>query len=222
MRLFGSRRTSVLWVAAALLMAGPLQAATPRDELLRFVPDEVGFCFVLQDLRIHAAELAESPFVEQLRRSPLGVALQASNELKQLDKVNNDLRRTLGVGFDQLRDDLLGDAVVFAYQPGPPAKPEQEQGLVLVRARTAEVLASLVEKINTAQKRDGTLTALETCEYGGATYFRRVEPKQTNYYYVRGPVLLITGQEEMLRRAIDVDRKTADAEPALARRWLCG
>ena len=211
-------RTWFLCTAALLLPAAALRAASPRDELLHFTPDDVGFCVVLQDLRVHAADLADSPFVEQLRRSPLGAALQASKELGQLDEIDRGLRQSFGVGFDRLRDDLLGDAVVFAYRPGPPDKPDQEQGLILVRARTAEVLASLVESINKAQKKDGTLTDLQECSYGGATYFRRVEPHQTNYYAVRGAVLLFTGQEKMLQQALDVDRKTADAEPPLARR----
>ncbi len=81
------------------------------------------------------------------------------------------------------------------------------------------MLSSLVDKINAAQKKDGTLTDLQKCPYQGTTYFRRVEPRQTNYYTIRGPVLLFTGQEEMLRQAIDVDRNAAEAEPTLAR-WL--
>ncbi len=212
-------RTWLLCAAALLAPAAALRAASPRDELLRFVPDDVGFCFVLQDLRVHAADLAGSPFVDQVRKSPLGAYIQASKELGQLDQIDGHLRQSFGAGFDQLRDDILGDAVVFAYRPGPPDKPDQEQGLILVRARTADVLASLVEKINTAQKKDGTLTDVQTRAYQGTTYFRRVEPHQTNYYYIRGPVLLFSGQEEMLRQAIDVDRSAAAAaEPPLARR----
>ena len=209
----------LLCVAALLAPAAALAADSPRDELLRFVPDDVGFCFVLQDLRVHAAELADSPFVEQLRKSPLGAALQKSKELGQLDQIDARLRLSFGAGFDQLRDDLLGDAVVFAYRPGPPDKPDQEQGLILVRARTADVLSALVDKVNQVQKKDGTLTDLQPCAYNGTTYFRRVESHQTNFYLIRGPVLLFTGQEKMLHRAIDVDRTAAsDAEPPLARR----
>ncbi len=220
MTLFARRSPAWFVCAAALFLpAADLRAASPRDELLRFVPDDVGFCFVLQDLRVHAADLAESPFVEQLRRSPLGAAIQGSKELGQLDQIDANLRKSFGVGFDRLRDDLLGDAVVFAYRPGPPDKPDQEQGLILVRARTAEVLATLVESINKAQKKDGSLTDVQECTFNGATYFRRVEPHQTNYYAVRGPVLLFTGQEKVLQQALDVDRKAAaDAEPPLARR----
>ena len=206
-------------IVAAVVLAAPVLGASPRDELLRFVPDDVGFCFVMQDLRVHAADLADSPFVEQVRRSPLGLALRMSAEVKQLDRVDKELRQQLGVGWDQLRDDLLGDAVVFAYRPGPPGKPEQEEGLVLVRARTAAVLAGLVEKLNAAQKKDGTLTALEEIHFKAATYYHRVEAGQTHYYYLRDAVLLITSQEEMLRRALEAEQSApAGAEPALARR----
>ena len=125
-------RTAVLWAAAVFALAAPLRAASPRDELLRFVPEDVGFCFVLQDLRAHAADLADSPFVEQVRQSPIGAALRGSQELKRLDQADKTLRQQLGVGWDQLRDDVFGDAIVFAYRPGPPGKPDQEQGLVLV------------------------------------------------------------------------------------------
>ena len=117
-----------------------------------------------------------------------------------------------------MRDEVLGDAVVFAYRPGPPDKPEQEQGLMLLRGRNDEVLSRLVEKINQAQKKDGSLTELQEVQYSGKTYYRRVEPKQTNYYYLSGPVFLFTSQEETLRRAIDLDRKTGEAEPPLAGR----
>ncbi len=198
--------------------AAPLMAASPRDELLRFVPDDVGFCVVMQDLRVHAADLAASPFVKQLSDSPAGAALRASGELKQLDKVDKYLQHSLGVGWDQLRDDVLGDAVVLAYRPGPPGKPEQEQGLMLLRGRDGDVVARLVEKINEAQKKDGSLTDLQEIQYLNTTYYRRVEPKQTNYYYLRGPVFLFTSQEETIRRAIDLDRKTGAAEPTLVRR----
>ena len=62
------------------------------------------------------------------------------------------------------------------------------------------------------------MTDLEEISYRNTTYYRRVEPKQTNYYYLRGPVFLFTSQEEMLRRALDLNHTAPDTEPALARR----
>src|SRR3954451_2545324 len=64
-------------LSTACLLAAPAArgADGPRDELLRYVPEGVGFCVVLQDLRGHGAAFLASPFLEQLRRSPLGESL---------------------------------------------------------------------------------------------------------------------------------------------------
>src|SRR4051794_9682375 len=110
-------------------------AAAPRDEVLRFVPDDVGFCLVVQDLRGTSADVLSSPFAEAFARSPLCAGLAGAAEWKQLGDVEKYLKDHLGVGWKELADDLLGDGFAFAYRPGPPDKPEQEQGAFLVRAR---------------------------------------------------------------------------------------
>src|SRR5579884_3703467 len=53
-----------------------LRAATPREELLRLVPDSVGFCLVVQDLRNHTADLQNSPFFEQLRQCSFAIKIR--------------------------------------------------------------------------------------------------------------------------------------------------
>ncbi|MCI0464955.1 MAG: hypothetical protein L0Z62_49165, partial [Gemmataceae bacterium] len=40
---------------AGVLLAGSVRAASPSWEVLRLVPEEVGLCLVVQDLRSHAA-----------------------------------------------------------------------------------------------------------------------------------------------------------------------
>src|SRR5262245_33700854 len=115
----------------------PCRADTPADELLRLVPEDVGFCFVLRDLRGHAAGLLQSPFLEQFRQSPLSAPLRNDPEVAKLTGVDKYLKQFLGLDSTQIRDDILGDALVLAYRPGPPGRPEEEQGLVLVRARDA-------------------------------------------------------------------------------------
>ena len=90
---------------------------------------------------------------------------------------------------------------------------------MLVRAATASVLSRLVEKINKAQKKDGSLTELQECPYKGTTYFRRVEPNQTNYYYIRGPGIAVHGPGgHAAAGARRGPQAAADAEPTLARR----
>src|SRR5262249_5462681 len=142
--------------------------------------DDVGLCLVLQDLRGHSAALLDSPFVEQLWRSPVGAAMLASKEVGQLGKVGKDLEKLLGLDWPRLRDDILGDAVAFAYRPGPPRQPEQEQGLFLVRARDPRALADLIGRLNRVQKEAGQLTELEEREHNGVKYHRRVERKEVN------------------------------------------
>jgi hypothetical protein len=192
-------------------------AAAPRDELLRLVPDDVAFCLLLQDLRGHAAALRDSPFIEQVRTSAVGQALRNAQELTSLDAIQDKLRKHLGIDWARLSEDILGDALVLAYKPGPPGKEDAEQGLILVRAREARPLADLVERINRVQKESGALKELEEREYQGIKYYKRVDRKETGYYSLRGPVLLYSGQEDMLRQALERERNPAAAESAVAR-----
>jgi hypothetical protein len=214
-----ARSSAVAAAVVFAVLAAPLHAATPREQLLRYVPEQVGFCLVLNDLRGHGDALAESPFVEQFARSPLGKEWAAAAEVARLAKIENDLKALLGLDWKQLRDEIFGNAVVFAYRPGPPDKPEQEQGLILLHARDAKLLADMIEKINEKQKESGDLKETEEREYKGAKYVRRTEKKDTNYYYLDGPVLLFTGQEELLKQALDLGSAKNDAEAPVARRF---
>ena len=219
--MYSSARWSriVATIVGAALYAVPLHAETPREQLLRYVPEKVGFCLVLGDLRGHSDALFESPFVEQFLHSPLGKALALSDEVKQLAKFETDLKDLLGVDWKQLREEILGDAVVLAYRPGPPGKPEQEQGLILLHARDAKLLAKLIEQLNARQKESGDLKTLEEKQYQGATYFQRTEKKDTNFYYLDGSTLLFTGQENMLKEALAQKAAKKDAEALMTRRF---
>jgi hypothetical protein len=182
------------------------------------VPDDVGFCVLLQDLRGQSDDFFSSPFWEQLRRTPLGKSLLSSKEVRKLEKVEQVLEKVAGLSWARLRDEILGDAFVFAFRPDPAGRQERDQGLYLVRARSAKVLASLVEKVNESQKLSRELTALEEREHRGVKYFRRVEASNTNYYCVQGPILIFSGQEAILREAIERSLEREEKkEPAVAR-----
>src|SRR5438105_10715320 len=104
-------------VALLLLLAPSLAAAAaPRDEALRLVPEDVGFCLVVQDLRDHGEALASSPFVQQFQASPLGLALRVSPEVNKLEAVRQQVQKDLQLDWPQLRDDLLGGVLVVAYR----------------------------------------------------------------------------------------------------------
>jgi len=216
MKSFAPLRLLAAALAVALLAPLSLRAA-PADELLRLVPDDAGFCLVVRDLRGHSKALLGSPFAQRFRESAVGKSLLAQPEWKKLEAVEQQLQKHFGAGWERLRDDVLGDAVVLAYRPGPPGKPEQEQDLVLVHARDPKLLADLVSRIHEAQKRSGELKGLEARTHKGQTYWQRTEAKKTNYAYLHGPLLAVSSQEEVLRRAIERHLEPGGQEPAAAR-----
>jgi hypothetical protein len=207
---------AVLVTAVLVSSAG---AASPREALLRLVPDDVAFCLVIQDLRGHGAAMRDSPFSRRFRTSPLGMSLTATDDFKKLLNVDKFLQEHLGIDSNKLANEILGDALVFAYRPGPPGKPEAEEGLLLIRAREAKTLADLVDRVNEVQKKAGDLTELEALVHKGHTYYRRVEKNQTRYYWLEGPVLAVSEQQGLLRQAIDLatEPPRAEREPAVAR-----
>ncbi len=204
---------------AGVLLAGSVRAASPSWEVLRLVPEEVGLCLVVQDLRSHAAALHGSPFLEHFRNSPLGTKLRNAPEVNKLAEVQTFFQKQLQLDLTRLRDDVFGDAVVLAYRPSPPGEPGKDQGLVLLRARDAKLLEEFVQRINALQQQTGDLQKLERRTHHGVTYYRRVERSGENFYYLRGPVLAFTAQEAILRQAMDRDRLAAtEVEPPVAGR----
>lgn len=202
----------------SLIACGALpaaHAASPREELLRLVPEEAGFCLVISNLRDYAATFARSPFVEQLRASPMGRAITLNAEVRKLGAAEKFLADHLGVTWAQLRDDILGDAVVFAYLPNPPGQTDQDQGLMLLRARDPRLLERLVTRINQIQEAAGELRQLEAREHNGRKYFRRAKAEgkgPDEFLFVQGPVLAFSTQEGLLRRALDLDRTAPAAD----------
>ena len=192
------------------------QDTSARDELLRYIPKGTGLCFVVHDLRGQAARWDKSPWIQALKKSALAQAFIDTPEFKNLLKLQLDLKKHLDIDWPTLRDEVLGDAVVFAYQPGPPGKPEEEQGVLLIRARQAQVLAKLLDSLNRVQKAGGELKDLETREYKGMHYVRRQEQKETHYYYLQGPFLAYTGKEELLKRILDQKQQGNSEAPPLA------
>ncbi len=207
-------RAAVLTLACAL--AAPLRADSPRDELLRYLPDNVAFCLIIQDLRGHGQALLDSPFLGRWLKTPEATALANSPVAEQLSRVEKQLQKNLGFDWTRLREDILGDALVLAYRPGPPGQKEKEQGILLLRARTEKALGELVDRFNQVQKDSGELKSLEAREHQGMKYFRREDAKQTVYYHMRGPILVLSGQEDMLLQALErgqpVSRETTLAE----------
>ncbi len=193
----------VVTLLSPLVLALPARAATPRAELLRLVPADVGFCLVLEDLRGHGQALAESPFVRNFGGSPVGARFLGTPEAQKLTELDGFLQKLLGVTPAQLRDEILGDAIVLAYRPGPPGTPEREQGLFLLRARDPRLLATLVDRLNDLQKSTGDLSEIVKVPYPNGAYLRRTDRHGTHFYFLHGTILAMSPQEDLLKQVID-------------------
>jgi len=206
---------SVIATLVLIVFSLGAKAGTPRDDLLRLVPEDVGFCLAIQDLRGHSAAFLQSPFAKKLWESPIGIAIASAPEQKKLLEFQTQLQQGLGVTWPQLRDDIFGDAVVFAYRPGSPGKEDQEQGLMLVYARNDQLLADLTKRFNELQQQSGDLKELSIRVHHGVQYQCRVERHGENFAYLHGHVLAFSTREGMLQQVIDREQKLSSEEPAI-------
>jgi uncharacterized protein DUF3352 len=216
-----------------ITLASLARAATPRDELLRLVPADVGFCLVVQDLRGQSEAILRSPFMKQWQESTIGKAIANAPEHQKLAEFEAQLKAGLGVSLRQLRDDIFGDAIVFAYRPGNPGKENQEMGLMLVHARDAKLLSEITSRFNELQKQSGDLKDVLDREHRGVKYQCRVEPHTQNYVYLHGSLLAFSTNETMIQQVIDLEQKASKddfpilghlrrlgADQALAALWV--
>ena len=191
---------------ALLLALAPLARANPTQDLLRRVPPESSLCLVAQDWKGHAERLAGSPFAAKLKASDLGKSLLNADAVEKLVALEKVLTDSLHLTAEQLRDDILGDAVVYAFQPGAPDKPDDDAGVLLVKARNPKTLAKLIDDLNDAQKQAGELKALTERKFGELAYFRREKSDGVaEYYFVREGVFAFSRDERLVKRVLALD-----------------
>ena len=211
-------RYSVFWLCFLLPPANPIHAGTPREEVLRLVPPNVGFCLLVENLRSQSDAFLQSRFAQRLMASPLGVRLCSSNEAKKLAQVKAKLERDLGIPLGQIRDEILGDAFALAYRPGSPGQDASEQGLFVVHARNPDLLARLLARIDRLHQQSGQLKELEKRVHRGTPYTCRRGEKNSTFRFIHGPLFVFATQESLLKEVID-RRATATGESPLAREF---
>ncbi|CAN5387182.1 hypothetical protein BH11PLA2_BH11PLA2_08330 [soil metagenome] len=193
-----------LIVLFALLIAPPLFAAppTPRETVLRLVPDNTAVCFVVQNLRDRATIVAASPFAKWASEK-LNTKVNGADEIQALTLLLGGFEREIGLTAQQLRDDILGDILVHAYIPA--ANGDKDQSVFLLHARDAGRLKTLVTKLNEIQKSSTQLKS-----HRGLDYTQRIKADGTNEYYRQQDNLFVfASSEEALKAVIDreVDKK---------------
>lgn len=194
-------------VTAVLFAAAPALAG-PRDELLRVAPPDAALLVVVQNARGHARALADSPLVEWLPSTALGKKLLGSGELKQLRDAAGSVLPVLGTTPKELLDDVLGDAVAFAYSPAPADKPGDERAVILIRPGKPEKLAKIIDKLNDVQSKSGELKAVVRRLDGGSVYFERQKPDGggSEFYSFSNGVFAFSSNEADIKAVLARDR----------------
>jgi hypothetical protein len=198
----------ILLGAVIVAQATAARAASPRDELLRLVPEDVGFCLVIQDLRGQLDSFLNSRFYERFRSSPLYRTLRHGPDADQFVAAQKQLLEALHTSWPELRDEIFGDAVVISYRPALGKDKKPEQGLILVRARKADLLRELVNRLNDVQANE---IKIDKRSHAGAEYFQRDDARGTHFVYVRGSLLALSPNEDALEQLIDRDQAAAGA-----------
>jgi hypothetical protein len=142
----------------------------PADELLRLVPVDSGVTLAVEDLRGQSREIRESTLFDALRRLDAVRGWLGSDHFRMFERTAKELEKGFGVSIEVIRDDLLGDAVIFALQPGPPAQPNLSRGLLLLRPRDRDLVSRLLKTMNEIQTQTGELERVTSRSRGTQTY----------------------------------------------------
>lgn len=202
-----------LWLLTSVVV--PLQAkeAVPRAEVLRLVPQRMTFVVLVQDLRRHWTQLAESPFAEQFLQTSLGKALVTSPELRKLAEIDRQIQQHLGIDFRSIRDDLLGDAVLLAFEAADGINTTEDKSLAIVWVRSTTKCQQFIDKLNQIQLANKEIIAIQSRKYRRQEYFhRRNQQGEDEFYLFLGNRLVWCSQEEMIRAVIDQDATVPPVE----------
>jgi hypothetical protein len=210
------RSLSVLLLVGTML---PVRADT-RDELLGLIPDDYAFCLVVQNSREQYPRIQQSKFVSKLIESPLVKSLKLSPEATRFQESQRELFKHLSLTPEELRDDILGDLVVFVYRQGPlERRHEEEEGLLLIQARDGDKLARIIQRINELQTKSGEVLKVAPIETKQGTYFKRTladKARPADYYILQGSRLLFATSEASLQAALS--RVGQNKESVVAKR----
>lgn len=206
---------TLLAVVAGLLWPLSLSAAGPADDLLRLAPTDTTILLVVQNPRGLYRDLSESPFVRWLPTTAAGRRLLGWDVWAQVRDVTSEVRDAVQAVPGASFEDVLGEALVFAYTPAPAGRPADERAVLLLRPTRLETLAALVRQVNEAQTAAGKLTAVVRHAHGVGEYFeRRGADGASEFYAFCDGVFVYSGSGADVRAVLDRCRAADAPRPA--------
>ena len=214
-QLAGIRSRAAIWcLALAIVSVGRLAEGAdspgPADDLLRLVPPDSTVVVTVEGLRDQARIIGESRLVADLRKLPVVRSWLDSEKALSLKHSCSQIEAALGVRLADLRDQLLGDAVVLVLRMDPeaPTDPSRARGLLLLRARDPALVERLIGAFNTAQRASGELERVGDRRRAETTYHVREFPAGSGRppeWYVSDPdgTFAFSNSEAMIQGVID-------------------
>lgn len=200
------------------LIVAPTRAQeSAAAELIRRVPDDLGLCLVVHDLRGQLERWQKTDWFKLMEKNPLVAALLEKKEIQDLREFENILRQFLKFDYAMLRDDFVGDGVVLAYQPGQPDQGISEKGLVLLKPRKADSFEDVINAVNDAQMQSGEVKSLDERKHNGQLYTRRALDRTSQYYFRKDNVFVFSNDEDLLK---DVIARPIDGPAPRRDLWL--
>ena len=138
------------------------------DTLLRLVPPDASVVVTVEGLRDRLRDIGASRLISDLRRLPPVNSWLDSEKYRHLQRSCEQVEAVLGVKLAEIRDQVLGDAVVLVLRlpPGDPPDHSQARGLLLLRARDPVLLNRLISAFNAAQRDSGELKRVDVFRRG--------------------------------------------------------
>ncbi|MDG3005079.1 hypothetical protein [Paludisphaera mucosa] len=155
------------------------EATASADALLKLVPAEAGAVLAVDDLRDRWAAIAGSRLARDVQELPAFRAWLDSRSAGDFLEARDRIMGFLQTSHREIRDEILGDAVVLAILPpeDPALDASQSRGLMLLKARDPKLLRRLVDQINAVQKQNGELAEVVEVQRAGVGYFTRRFPE---------------------------------------------
>jgi hypothetical protein len=204
------------------------EPVSPARELLKLIPSDASVVLRVDDLRGQVHELLTWSLVAEFQKLPAVKAWFDSEKYKQFETARDQIEGLLQAKLTEVRDQILGDAVVVALclPPDLPFDPSRARGILALKAANPALLKRLIGLVNTTQKKNGELAAVVERRRGVTSYFVREFPAGSDHLpeaYVTFPDGTFAVSNFAGLIADFIDRKTGKADHgALAPASLAG
>jgi plasmid stabilization system protein ParE len=126
----------------------------------------------------------------------------------------------LQVDWTQVRDDLIGDAVVLAYRNAKPGVADSERGVFLTWMKDPQLARRLFQRLDQVQKESGELASVQTPSHLGINYLRRVKSNgASEYVLLHDRIGAFSPQETAIKQVIERIKQSTSVNDSLVREF---